>query len=294
MRLRETMVARRIGFSELAGMLARAGAPTSPATLSYWASGRSRPRRRSSLGVVQAIEECLELEDGELVDLVDIDADTWRYRSAAEAARLLPRGREVEEARRAWGMRWDDGLRREYVRTGLELDTEDGTPILHYDAVLTAQRVGADRFLAVLEVPLETLASPGGRLLGADLGRKAALPDGATLVEIVLPRPLETGEAAVLDASFPMPGALERGRLVSCHMRPVDLSVTEVHLPARGGSGASEPGDRSDWSVRRDVATVGRAGQRVDEVHAGSLPRGALLQSVLAEVVAATSVLEWE
>jgi transcriptional regulator with XRE-family HTH domain len=294
MRLRETMIARGIGFAELAGMLARAGAPTSPATLSYWASGRSRPRRRSSLGVVQALEQCLDLEDGELVDLVDIDAETWRYRSAAEAARLLPRGKEAEDARRAWGMRWDDGLRREYVRTALDLDTPQGEPILRYDVVLTAQRAGADRLLAVLEAPLDSLCSDGARVLGADLGRRTTLPGGATLVEVVLPRPLAEGEAAVLELAFPLPAAMRRGRFVSWHMRPADLAVTEVRLPSPGRQGAPSPEGGREWAVRRTVATVGRAGRRVDEVQAGSLPQGALLQSVMAEVVAATCVLEWE
>ncbi|UQN31093.1 hypothetical protein [Brachybacterium kimchii] len=294
MRLRETMISRGIGFAELAGMLARTGAPTSPATLSYWASGRSRPRRRSSLGVVQALEQCLDLEDGELVDLVDIDAETWRYRSAAEAARLLPRAKEAEDARRAWGLRWDDGLRREYVRTALDLDAPDGEAILHYDVVLTAQRGGADRLLAVLEAPLDSLASEEARVLGADLGRRAALPGGATLVEVVLPRPLGEGEAAVLELALPLPGAMERGRFVSWHMRPADLAVTEVHLPWREGRGERGAQGGRPWSVRRTVATVGRAGRRVDEVHAGPLPHGALLQSVMAEVVAATCVLEWE
>jgi hypothetical protein len=282
--LRETMRARGIGFSELAGMLASAGAPISPATLSYWVSGRSRPRRRSSLGVVQALEDSLGLEDGELVDLVDIDAETWRYRSAAEAARLMPRGDEIEAARQAWGLRWDDGLRRECVRMVLELDAPDGEEVLRYELVLSAQRTGADRLLAVLEVPLEILDEGLRVEIGGRPGRRCALSGGASLVEVLLPRPLAEGEAAVVEWSCPLPGARARGSFSTWYMRPADLAITEVHLPA----------DQGLWRVRRTLSTVGRAGRRLDEVQEEERIRGPFLQGVVAEVAAASCLLEWE
>lgn len=282
-RLRETMLARGVGFSELAGLLAAAGAPTSSTTLSYWVSGRSRPRRRSSLGVVRAIEQCLALEDGELVDLVDIDAETWRYGSSVDVANLLPHGEEIDVVRRSWGLRWDDGLRREYVRSVLALDAEAGHECVHHEVVLSANRSGADRLFFVVEIPAGTLESDLRVVVGGRLGRCVPLSAGLSAIEIVLPRRLVAGEGAVVEWSCPVPGLRRRGRFLTVYLRPVDIAIAEIHLP---------PGD-GPWTVRRTLSTVGR-GRRRGEPPERHDSRGPVLKAVMAEVAAGTCLHEWE
>ncbi|WP_133249855.1 hypothetical protein [Brachybacterium endophyticum] len=282
-RLREMMLARGVGFSELAGMLAAAGAPTSSTTLSYWVSGRSRPRRRSSLGVVRAIEQCLALEDGELVDLVDIDAETWRYRSAAEVAGMLPYGDEIDAVRRDWGLRWDDGMRRECVHTVLALDATTGQERLHHEVVLSANRSGADRLFLVVGISAGSLETDLRIEIGGRLARVAPLSDELSAIEIVLPRRLVAGEGAVVRWSCPVPGLLRRGRFLTVYLRPVDIAIAEIHLPS-----ADEP-----WTVRRTLSTVGRERPR------GEPPRvlraqGPVLKAVMTEVAAGTCLHEWE
>lgn len=68
----------------LADYLRLVGSPVSAATLSYWRTGHSAPRRASTDSVAN-IEKALGLEYGHLLDLLDLDGGP-----SAAHPRLLP------------------------------------------------------------------------------------------------------------------------------------------------------------------------------------------------------------
>lgn len=64
--LDEAILRYGLSLRDIADRLAAAGTPCTAANLSYWRNGRSFPRRRNSLAVVDELERVLELPTGHL------------------------------------------------------------------------------------------------------------------------------------------------------------------------------------------------------------------------------------
>jgi len=95
--LRGAIRRRGATLERLADHLRREGTPVSPATLSYWQSGRSRPERALSLAALRNVERFLGLRGGELAGL--LDAPRPRGRLAHRAPEPAPMSAVWPDAR---------------------------------------------------------------------------------------------------------------------------------------------------------------------------------------------------
>ncbi|MCL6421855.1 hypothetical protein Bequi_00395 [Brachybacterium sp. JHP9] len=282
--LRRSIARSGLTIEETAARASHSGARVSAATLSYWTRGRSLPRRRSSLPVVIALESVLGLEDGTLADHVEIGADAWRYRSSNEVSAVVADNVEITSLREEWGLRWDDGLRRESVVSTLLLDPQEGPARIAYEAVVTATRDGADGVLLIFDAPHARIdaLSPGR---GARIARQCELPSGRIAFELLLERPLRAGEAAVVDVALPLRTAPEEIRSFSAwSIRPAGAIIAQVELPRGEGK----------VRVRKELTGLYRTGQAfaLDAETVEESPRR--LQGIIAEVTAGRCSLSWE
>lgn len=97
--LQKAMDARGYSLGRLSKAATERGAKVSAATLSYWLTGQAKPRRKSSLEVVAAIEEILELSHGALMTLAGVTDDEWRM-DRPRARRIVPNHPDVERITR--------------------------------------------------------------------------------------------------------------------------------------------------------------------------------------------------
>lgn len=72
------VLARKLPLDRLQARLAEAGVPVSVATLSYWQTGRSLPRRPTSLRAVVELEKVLGVPTGHLIASLEATADDQR------------------------------------------------------------------------------------------------------------------------------------------------------------------------------------------------------------------------
>lgn len=281
--LRAALAAQRRSIAQVAADLRSRGLVISGATLGYWASGRSRPRRARSLGVVRALEEMLDLADGALVDHLDI-SDSWRFRSLLDVSPADFEVAEVLALLEEWGMRWDDGLRRIAKTFELCLDPVAGPRRLRVELVLEAERDGADRLVTLTDPPI----AGAGRLQGergAAVGRERLLGTGRVASELLLERPLERGEAVVVEYLVPLLCTEEEIQELRVRsMRPCDVLIASVQLP---------PGLSGLRAMRR-TSGIDREGEQFG-TQEGPIPlQASHLQAVLAEVLHGQCVIAWE
>lgn len=93
--LQRAMDERGYSLGRLAKAATERGAKVSAATLSYWLTGQSKPRRKSSLEVLAAIEDILEQGQGSLMTLAGVTDNEWRM-DRPRARRIVPNHPEVD------------------------------------------------------------------------------------------------------------------------------------------------------------------------------------------------------
>lgn len=191
--LREAIDAKGISVAELTRSCKKIGTPISTATLSYWLSGQTTPRRRSTFDVLRSIEHILELDPGELVRLVANFQEIGRVPPAEIT--VIPLCRELERLHDSWGLPQDDGLHRSQVISTYEIGKTQSKNVMRF--VLEAERNGADRSTVAFNQHKDDIALE--ILHGATLGRTAHLHGHYMAFELLLPRPLERGELAVVE-----------------------------------------------------------------------------------------------
>lgn len=224
--------AKGISLGILSRSATERGAKVSTATLSYWLSGKTQPRRRASLQVVSVIEELCGVPAGSLVQHLDIGESSWKVNRPA-AAQFAPSHPDINRIRESWGHDEQDGLDRMVVLARIEflqLHT-----VLSYRMVLRANRDGADRFLFAATAH----ATRSGRFLGevqlsrgGTMGRRSTDAPGIILYEVLLPQPLAEGESAVVEFFRAGPGSVQDiGDFTLVTLRPIEVLSIQTHFP---------------------------------------------------------------
>lgn len=130
--------ARNLPLERIQSRLAEAGVPVSVATLSYWQTGRSKPRRAASLRAVAELESVLRLEPGQLLRTLATSAvEPWDPLSVFEP---------------------DEAARRAMADLGLGLNERWAHTAYHLTAVV--DEAGHDRELIVRQTAQASCDGP--------------------------------------------------------------------------------------------------------------------------------------
>lgn len=225
-----------LSLSRIRDRLGERGVLLSPATLSYWQSGRSQPARRDSLAALRALEQVLGLGTGALsLLLAPPRPRSRRARGESGAIGTMWPPDSVDRALRRVDTRWEASLRRLSLHERLEMDAAGRTSRIWVRQVLRATTDGPDRWTL-----FHHRVGPGHPLplvqplRGCRVGAVHTDPGAELLAaELLLPRPLARGEAVVTEYALveqspgPMTGH-HRRRLRS----PVREYVLEVEFAA--------------------------------------------------------------
>ncbi|MCS6712581.1 hypothetical protein JSY14_11330 [Brachybacterium sp. EF45031] len=282
--LRTALQRSPLSLASLSTALSVQGSPVTPATLSYWSQGRSRPQRRSSVAVVQNLESLLELEPGELLSCSGLDVGT----TSGPPPQIPDRYAAVlRRAHEEWGIPWDEGLSRRLVTA--RYDVRPGQPLrCVYEVVAEATIDGASRYLLLLNPRLYGLDGPAvvEGLTGCRTGRVGYLPGGASMHELELPRPLSAGEVAILRFEVQTPGRSdlrEVTRFGAWSIHPTDLLACAVRFPR---------GHRPRW-YRRSILRLEADGEFVTQDGPVLPVRGRDIAAVASDVGVGQVWVEW-
>ncbi|MEV5000017.1 hypothetical protein [Nocardioides sp. LML1-1-1.1] len=186
------------------------GVRVSLSALSYWRSGRRRPEGAASVEALAAIEELLDLRPGALIDR------TGPSRRTGAVARTAPVEAVADNSSAALLARALDDLGLADAPTRAADETASFTVDLDEHGCFARVR-GRFRVRAVHErvdrVPLWLVVDRPvprpitvGEVHGATPGRRVDdLAAGLLVQEVVLDRPLLSGEATVVEATFDVP-----------------------------------------------------------------------------------------
>lgn len=223
--------------------LAARGIRVSPASLSYWQQGRSRPERADSLRAVEAIESILGLPRLSLRALLGPPKPRgrWAGRPKEPALESVIGPMEVLGEAVAEVLSGDEGRARVVaVEDRVSLRADRSVRRVSTRVVLRACEDGADRMPALYSGEPET--DPAGiSVVAAEncrIGRVAKREDAPLLAaELLFDRPLRAGETYVMEYEFligPGPAANEYRRafryaigtcLISVRFDPAALPV---------------------------------------------------------------------
>ncbi|XVX21673.1 hypothetical protein ACQP1U_07385 [Actinomycetota bacterium] len=193
--LSEAVRARGLPLDRIQRRLVSAGVPVSVATLSYWQSGRSVPRRARSLEAVAELERILEVPTGTLASLV-VSPEAARPRTLDSQQELVPGADEVLRIL----TELDLGPRVDFVQLSahdmIHIDAERHESLLVTRSLSRCERDGADRWPVVFG---QDSREPGAPVVeavsGCRLGRVVSLPQAhLTVAEMIAPRPFRRGE----------------------------------------------------------------------------------------------------
>ncbi|MGO4957068.1 hypothetical protein ACTQ49_07320 [Luteococcus sp. Sow4_B9] len=188
----EALRNRKLTLQRVHARLVAAGTPVSEATLSYWQTGRSTPRRTSSLRVLAELERILEIQPGSLVAAID-----GRTFAQWDLTRVLPEPELVDAALS------DLGLRdcRQYRGISVDDDVRIGADRTEKEVVshviIRADVVAIDRIPLIFQQEEGADGIPGVEAVaGCRIGRQVELPEIRMVVsEALFPRRLEPGDA---------------------------------------------------------------------------------------------------
>ncbi|GAB3711274.1 hypothetical protein [Mariniluteicoccus flavus] len=180
--------------------LGATGTPVSIATLSYWQTGRSLPTRSASLKVVTELERILGLEEGTLSDLVT-DQRRRRQHDLQDWEAVVPSPDIVARLISDMGLDPTGDLTRLTLHDSLTIaaDRTESTELTRL--VLRSERTGACRWAVVYEQDADPGVIPQVEAVsGCMVGETVVIPErNLTIAEMILPRPLERGEMALVE-----------------------------------------------------------------------------------------------
>jgi hypothetical protein len=219
------------------------GHSVSPATLSYWQTGRSRPERRESLAALAELEKILEVEPGSLAMLIGPPRPRGRH---------LSKGQDIHELGAFWqerdlivdlaqgiDTRWDERLTRLSQHDRVNVGPDRGEVSFLVRQVLRAEADGPDRWVVILRVeatdhPLPLLTA----VRNCRLGRVVEHPQsGLLLAELLFDRPLAKGETVITEHTlhhyppFPPATTYERKFRLPVREYVVEVCFDPVALP---------------------------------------------------------------
>jgi transcriptional regulator with XRE-family HTH domain len=229
--LRAAIAARGLGLERIRDRLLRHGVSVSPATLSYWQSGRSRPERRESLQALALLEEILDVERGALAALLGPPRPRGRRTPDPAFTAFWPAPAPVADAVSAVDTRWDDRLTRLSQHDLVTVGPDRAERSFRSRQVLRAECAGPDRWVVVLHLDEHGQPPPLIRpVRHCRLGRTVSRPeDGLLVAELLFDHPLNRGETIITEHELvtrpPHPLATNYDRKFR---RPVREYVLEV------------------------------------------------------------------
>lgn len=223
-RLSAAITQRGLSLHRIQNKLAAQDLKVSTATLSYWATGRSRPTRARSQNVVSALEIILGLTPGDLLGAMSGDTGWRSLNDLLPQAEYLPG--DLEELTRTQAKNWRRVLLHDVSHIGADrIETHTITT-----QVSRAEADQVDSWTSVVQ------AEPGQRatiqpLSGMTMHNYRSPEDRLTLAEVKLPRPLRRGESILTTQRCDYgPGGRPTTRIGRALPAITDLLVLEVHF----------------------------------------------------------------
>ncbi len=181
--------------------LAAAGHRVSTATLSYWQSGRSRPRRASSLEAMVTLERILGLPGGTLLETLDLDR-TARVLGRWPSLRMLTLHLDpVAEALATLGFTNDHFFQTCSTHDLLKAGPVGEESVQQTRAVIRATENDVRRIPFFYHDTRADASVPRlSAVHGCVLGTAIELPESRALAgELILRAPLRAGQCALVD-----------------------------------------------------------------------------------------------
>ncbi|WP_410661413.1 helix-turn-helix domain-containing protein [Amycolatopsis sp. lyj-112] len=258
--LREAIRVRGLSLERLRDHLRARGVSVTPATLSYWQSGRSRPERRDSVLGLHHLERVLEVPPGSLTALLGPPRARGRWPARAdgltEIGRFWPDRTQIDAAVSEVDTRWDERLTRISQHDVVSVGPGHEELAFRSRQVLRAEADGPDRWVVIVHIdehdrPLPLLTA----LRGCRPGRSVHRPeDGLLVVELLFDRPLAKGETVItehtLENRSPFPVATNYERKFRLPVREYVLEVrfSPGVLPAECRRYSEQDGQPAEWT----------------------------------------------
>ncbi|MEL4357327.1 MULTISPECIES: helix-turn-helix domain-containing protein [unclassified Luteococcus] len=223
-RLSAAIAQRGLSLHRIQSKLAAQDLKVSTATLSYWATGRSRPARARSQNVISALEVILGLPPGDLLGAMSGDSGWKSISELLPQAEYLPA--DLEEITRTQAKNWRRVMVHDVSYIGADhIETHTITT-----QVSRAEADQVDGWTSVVQ------AEPGQKatiqpLSGMTMQNFRTPEDRLTLAEVKLPRPLRRGESVLTSQRSDYgPGGQPTTRVGRAVPAVTDLLVLEVHF----------------------------------------------------------------
>ena len=206
--LRQAIKNRGVSLEYLRGRLSDLGTPLSVATLSYWRSGRSQPEHQTSLDALASLEEILLLPEGHLRSRL------------LPSRRPGPRGGRMSLADVMGG----DAVRDTLVQLGFDPDASEALVETSTQVTVELDAEGRARSSVSRSVwkavrddasgtPIVLRVDGAGSTVPEFVARKGCtlgkthmdVGAGVYGVELLLERPLHTGETAITELEIQIP-----------------------------------------------------------------------------------------
>lgn len=225
--------ARGLSLERLTYHLRRRGHDLSPATLSYWRTGRSAPQRHASISALGPLEEILGVERGALLRLVPprTSRPSGALDEPVDPSAVCEQSIGVPAMVADLGLNFDNGLRVVSTHDELEI-AADRTLVEHrVRSLVRATRDGADRLPRWMHAD----GPDGYPFVTAErncrVGAIREDPEAAVVVvELVLAHALDAGATMLFEHSYGIAGAT--APVEDC-MRECVIPMRELYLEAR-------------------------------------------------------------
>lgn len=207
--LRVAISQRGVSLEWLRGKLTELGTPVSVATLSYWRSGRSQPEHQTSLDALGTLEELLYLPTGHLRSRLRPSRRPGPRRGSKSLGELMGGSESVRQALRALDYDPDDyeSMVETSTQVTLDVDARGRGRSAVTRSVWKALRDGAQGQPFVFRMEEDSGSVPDFRAIsGCSIGKSHVdLDTGTFATEVLLERPLTTGETAISEHEVVVP-----------------------------------------------------------------------------------------
>jgi hypothetical protein len=231
--LGQALETRGVSLVALQRRLADRGHRVSAGTLSYWRSGQRQPEKPASLDAVTEIEELLGLDPGALHGRIGPSRRPGPPLPQVAVGAAAPADVPVQDALRELGLaEAGQQLQDVTLQVTLDVNAEGQMTRQTVRTMLRATASGAQRWYHVIfaEQPVpEPLVLD--RVVGARVGARVDRPEvGLVATELVLPRPLEVGETAIIETSTLL---IDLGGPDTTYFHHIDRRMSEVVIWVR-------------------------------------------------------------